>query len=219
MLQAVAFDLDGTLYPYTSVILRAIPYFLSHLRLTVQFSKVRKRLRKERPISDFYVRQSEMLADFMGISAGESSKIIQTLIYGSWGDVLRGVKPFPAVKETLLDLKNRNLKLGVLSDFPVVDKLRILGLEGMWDYTNSSESVGYLKPNPEPFYHLAASLDIEPELIMFIGDDYTLDIEGASRIGMKTAHFSRRPAAASKADITFSDYTRLINHLEMANLL
>jgi putative hydrolase of the HAD superfamily len=218
-LQPVAFDLDGTLYPNSKLFLRAVPYFLTNLRLTINFGKVREEIRNMRPIDDFYVLQSELLAEKMGITVARASHLIISVVYGAWKDVMRGISPFPGVKEMLAELKRRKIKLAVLSDFPVDEKLKILGLEGYWDYANSSEKVGYLKPNPEPFYHVANSLEIDPELIMFVGNSFEWDIRGAMQIGMKTAHFSRKAPRGSQADITFSDFRGLIDRLKDSNFL
>ena len=112
--------------------------------------------------------------------------------------------------ETLLkELKKRGLKLAVLSDFPVGKKLEYFKLANLFDYALSSESTGYLKPNPEPFKALASTIGFPPAEILFIGNNLRYDIAGASGTGMKTAYIGMKRDEKICADIKFLWYKEL----------
>ncbi len=95
----------------------------------------------------------------------------------------------------LAELKNE-LKLGVCSNFShAPTALRVLtdaGLRPHLDAVTISETVGIRKPRPEIFEALLAELDVAPEEVVHVGDDLRSDVDGASRLGMRTAWIRRR---------------------------
>jgi putative hydrolase of the HAD superfamily len=113
------------------------------------------------------------------------------------------------VEETLASLRAEGLRLGALSDFPLANKLPYLGLREKFECVACSEDSGYLKPNPEPFLRMAECLSVQPEHLLYVGNNYAYDIVGAHAAGMRTAHLSRRPVRNTVADLTFSDYRSL----------
>ena len=206
---AVAFDIDGTLYPNSRMYLNSALFSVSRVRFLYHFRNVRKLIREVRPLDDFRVVQAKLLADRMGVSEERARNRIERAIYCRWQRVFRSIRPYPYLSDLILRLKASGYALGVMSDFPVGDKLAHLKLPQVWDCVMSSEDTGYLKPNPEPFLALASAMNTLPERVLYVGNNYKYDIIGASRVGMKTAHLAREPAAESAADITFDDYRTL----------
>jgi putative hydrolase of the HAD superfamily len=207
--RAVAFDVDGTLYPNTFMYAASIPFFLSRMRLIMHFRVVRRALRQVRPVEDLYDMQSRMLAESMGVSADDATDIINRRIYRDWEPVLNVVPAFPRVRRSVERLREAGVRVGVLSDFPIGNKLGRLGLEGLWDVRVEAESVGYLKPNPEPFRALLDALGTAPDETLYVGNNYAYDVEGANKLGIRTAHLSVTPRAGSQADVTFYNYRKL----------
>ncbi|MEW5817014.1 MAG: HAD family hydrolase [Spirochaetota bacterium] len=210
-IKAVAFDIDGTLYPNYQLYFRSIPLFISNPRLALHFSKVRKRIRTIRPITDFRKLQAELLSEAMNISYSRSFRLIEENIYTRWESTFHGIKVYPQIRTLLKELKEEGLKLGVLSDFPVARKLEYLKLNEGWDCTICSEETGYLKPNPEPFMRLSEDLDTSPGEILYVGNHYEYDVVGALRAGLKAAHIGKKQNSGSKADLTFSSIDELRN--------
>lgn len=208
-IQAVAFDLDGTLYPNYQMYLQSVPFFFAHPRLVRQFGRVRHRIRRIRPIPDFRRLQAELLASSLHLTAEEAFGLIERTIYGRWETTFRRIRPYPGARETLRIFRSEGLKTAVISDFPVDRKLRYLGLEDLVDCAFSSEEIGYLKPNPEPFRAVAECLALPTERILYVGNHYKYDILGAKEVGMRSAHLSRRKTVDSRADLTFSTYGEL----------
>jgi putative hydrolase of the HAD superfamily len=171
-IRAVAFDIDGTLYPNIMMYLRSVLFSLGTLRFLYHYGQVRKKIRTVRPIDDFRATQARMLAEALGIPEERAARMIHDRIYTRWQRIFRGMRPFPHLAEFLGKLREWNVKIGVLSDFPVGDKLEYLGLGIDWDCVISAEDTGYLKPNPEPFTRLAECFGVEPAEILFIGNNY-----------------------------------------------
>ena len=206
---AVAFDIDGTLYPNRQMYFYSVLFSLSRLRFLKHYRKVRKTIRQTRPIEDFRLTQARLLSESMHISLEHACRRIDNDIYQKWQKTFKNVRTHPHLIETLKKLHRDGYKLGVMSDFPIGGKLEYLGLPGVWDCAISSEDTGYLKPNPEPFYAVSSHLGLPPDRILYVGNNYDYDIIGAHRVGMKTAHLAREPAENSVADLTFRDYREL----------
>ena len=208
-IRAVAFDVDGTLYPNAAMYLRSAPFVLLRLRLMRAFAGVRRDIRKRRPIDDLRTLEAQMLAERLGVSEEEARQRIDNEIYGLWEQVLDGVSPYPYVKECIQKIKEAGLAVAVTSDFPVGRKLARLGLDGMFDCQMWTEEAGYLKPHPESFLMIAECLSLPPEEILYVGNSYEYDVVGAKRAGLYAAHRVRRPVAGTIADFSFSDYREL----------
>lgn len=212
-IDAVAFDIDGTLYPNSRMYLNSVLFSLPRLRFLYYFRQVRMRIRSVRPLDSFREAQAQILADLMGISYDRARNRIEQAIYTRWQRIFRHIRPFPFLSDFLLRLQSQGFPIGVMSDFPVGDKLAHLNLPQVWDCVISSEDTGYLKPNPEPFLALASSLGTVPERVLYVGNSYEYDIIGAFNVGMKTAHLSREIKGDSIADIVFDDYRTLERQL------
>ena len=213
-LKAVAFDIDGTLYSNIYMQLHSLPFALRHLRLLSAFRRVRQQLRRIRPIENFHRVQAELFAREIGETPSNAAQIIETVFYRRWERVLERVPLYPGVRETVEAFRNAGLKLAVASDFPVQRKLAILGIEGMWQCELSTEEIGYLKPNPEPFYALLHCLALEPAEVLYVGNSYHYDVAGAKAVGMPAAHLVRRPPPHSIADFSFRHFAQLRRWVE-----
>ncbi|MCL2190929.1 MAG: HAD family hydrolase [Treponema sp.] len=209
---AVAFDLDGTLYPNRRLYVKLVPFVARHWRLLLAFSKARDIIRQEQEKSpelarpDFYDHQAGLTAKILNAPADAIKNQIETLMYRGWEPLFSSVRLFPRVRETLAELRAAGLKLGLLSDFPPEKKLENLGLAGLWDTVLCSERTGALKPSALSFVEMADSLGCPPERILYVGNSRRYDVAGAQGAGMKAALLSRR---ASGADLTFQDYRQL----------
>lgn len=208
-LRAVAFDLDGTLYPYRHLAIRAAAFAARNIRLARRFGHVREVVRTVRPIGNFRRVQAELFAEATGMSLADSGAWIERRIYVDWVRSFRSISPYPGIRELLEDLGRMGLARAVLSDFPVAEKLGYLGLSDCFAVALCSEDSGYLKPSPEPFALLCGRLGLSPQEILFVGDSYDYDIIGAHAYGLHTAHLSGRRDAKSVADLLFTSYRSL----------
>ncbi|MDR0540250.1 MAG: HAD family hydrolase [Spirochaetaceae bacterium] len=218
VLDAVAFDIDGTLYPNYRFYLRLCPFVLRHGRLLAAFGQARKLIRKQNGSSpdtgavDFYALQSSVMARILGKKPEETRLMTQKLIYEYWEGLFKKVKLFPGVLETVRALRAAGIKTAVLSDFPLGRKLENLTINGLWDVELCSEELGMLKPGSVSFLELQRRLDVPAERILFVGNSLVCDIAGAKRCGMKTALISARPRRfppAAAPDFVFKAYRQL----------
>jgi len=222
-LEAVAFDIDGTIYPEWKFHLLLIPFILKNLHFMKSFGKVRRDIRQKQKkndaiLSDFFDEQACMLSLYIGKDKEETKKELQDKIYDGWKSVFSKIKPYRHVLEVVAQLKKRGFKTALLSDFLVEQKNDVWGILPLCDVALSSEQVGALKPSPYPFLALANALKIQPSRILYVGNNLEYDVKGASAIGMRTAMIDKSPFSFlhqhdNTADIVFSDYRQLLSKI------
>jgi putative hydrolase of the HAD superfamily len=213
---AVAFDLDGTLYPNYRLNLRLIPFILKEQRLLRAFRKARIQLRKSGGKIDgsFYEAQAKIMGEILGEDAEKVLEKAEKLIYRGWEDHFKKIRLFPHVEETLDALRKNGITLGLLSDFPPETKLKNLKIFEYWDAVACSEQSGYLKPDTAAFLEMAKRLGKTPEQILYVGNSVSYDVAGAHKAGMKAALVRAVPfLSGRRADFIFSDYRQLRDYV------
>ena len=190
---AVAFDLDGTLYPNFELYSRLVPFLMKEQRLLRAMDKARRQLRKSGAYEDdFYDTQGRIMGEILGEPVKDVMERTERLIYRGWEPLFKKIKLFPHVKETLEAFRNNGIILGLLSDFPPEIKLKNLNIDAYWDVIVCSEKTGKLKPHPASFIDLAGGMGVKPENILYVGNSISYDVEGAQNAGMKTALIQSR---------------------------
>ncbi|HZK20306.1 MAG TPA: HAD family hydrolase, partial [Treponemataceae bacterium] len=64
-IKAVAFDIDGTLYPAYALNILVIPHFLVNMRFFILFNKVRNDLRKHAQLQNLLEFQAQLLSKLL----------------------------------------------------------------------------------------------------------------------------------------------------------
>jgi putative hydrolase of the HAD superfamily len=214
---AVAFDLDGTLYPAASLYLSAFPSMLARARRLEAFNLARRRLRAlgaasaSRGPADgeaFRRLEAEIVAKRLRIEAADARAMIERDFYRGVEELFSRVRPFRGLEAALDALKAAGLRLALLSDLPPLRKLELLGLGGRFEVSLCSEDSGALKPAGRPFAMLASALSLPPGRILYVGNSPRIDAAGAKASGMSAAIVSRRRVPG--ADLSFYDWRRLV---------
>ncbi len=103
-----------------------------------------------------------------------------------------GVEPDPSAQRTLIDLKENGYKLALATNslFPevaVVERLRWAGLDReIFDFLATYEVMHFCKPDPSFFLEVADKLGVKPENCLMVGNEVELDLIPAAQVGMKT---------------------------------
>lgn len=100
------------------------------------------------------------------------------------------------IKQLLIFLRKKGLKLGVLSNeraFALDLALSYYGIIDLFDLVLSSEKVKAEKPDVMVFHYALEDLNSRPETSMYVGDDPMRDILPAKKIGMKTVLYVPPP--------------------------
>ena len=116
------------------------------------------------------------------------------------------------IVDTIRQLKESGLKIGLISNADVCDRL-------YWDqspvYPYFDDSifscdVTMLKPDPEIFLLSLSRLGVKPSETLFVGDGGSRELKGAKAIGMGTVcteYLIRHPAKERKTILKSADYT------------
>jgi len=108
-------------------------------------------------------------------------------VHSMWFDYV-DCAPFPEVKEVLSELKQRGLKIGLISN-GYEEEIHIIlekaNLENAaFDIIIGVDTIKKVKPNPDIFRYAISKLDVKPEETVFVGDNVEADYKGAENAGI-----------------------------------
>ena len=99
-------------------------------------------------------------------------------------------KPYNGSEKTIKALKKKGYKLGVISDAPSLKawiRLTEIGLADYFDVVVAYDDTKTTKPSKKPFLLALKKLKLNPENVLYVGDNPSRDIKGAKQLGMRTA--------------------------------
>ncbi|MGE4454222.1 MAG: HAD family hydrolase [Sphaerochaeta sp.] len=193
-IKVLALDIDGTLYPKRMLNARMLRSMVPSLFLARAFNWARKEYRRVQDLhptnpatrDGLLNRQAELVASRMPGKRTHQQirQAIDTQFYAAWGRSFSSIKAFPGMQETLSEIHGRGVKIAVFSDFPLADKLKTLGIASLVDIAYSAEESGFLKPSEHAFSFLLDHIQEESKHILYMGDSYSKDCQGAKQVGM-----------------------------------
>lgn len=196
-IRVLCLDIDGTLYPKRMLNSRMLRSSFPSLRLAMAFNWARaeyRRVQDEEPTlkpsrEGLLDLQARLVAGRLGRPMTEQSlqkirSAIDKQFYQAWERSFRSIKAYDGMQEALVRVKQHGFFIAVFSDFPLAKKLETLGIIDLVDMAYSSEESGYLKPSGNAFSFLVEHLAVQPAQVLFIGDSYSKDCQGAKRAGM-----------------------------------
>ena len=141
-------------------------------------------------------------------------------LFGYFADPINW-EVFPEASDTLQRLKDRGLKLGVISnfDYRLYRILDGLDLTRYFDSVSISSEVGYAKPRREIFDAALACLDATAGDAIHIGDSEHLDFAAAESAGIAAVLVDRdRPETAPAIAARGARISSLAQVLEVARV-
>lgn len=188
MIKAVLFDLDGTLLNRDLSVQKFINK--QYERLNGALGHIAKNLYTNR---------------FLELDCGGyvwKDKVYQQLVEDyniselTWGELLddylhqfkNSCVPFSNLIWTLEELKNNNLRLGIITNGKgkfQMDNIKALGIQSYFKTILISEWEEMKKPDPQLFKKASDELNVLPAECVFVGDHPEKDVKAAQRVGMK----------------------------------
>ncbi|MEQ5791406.1 HAD family hydrolase [Muricauda sp. NFXS6] len=172
---ALVFDLDDTLYneiDFLKSAYREISATLDPLKKDMLFVKM----------FSLY-RSGENAFEYLVKNYGADS--IQIL--NQYRNHVPLIQPFPGVQELFLQIKEKNGKIGVVTDgreSTQINKLKALGLFGQIDHLVISETVGQEKPSLKNFKVVENYLRVKD--YYYFGDNFKKDFIAPLKLGWQT---------------------------------
>ncbi len=162
-----------------------------------------------------YARVCQQAVQGLGIelTREQAARLLEaTYISGVEG----GKAAYPDARETLIELRRRGFRLGIVTNRAFGGErfradLREAGLDIGWDAEAVSVEVGYLKPHPALFEAALEQLGAAAAEVLMVGNSLAEDIAGAQTLGMPAAwRTSPRDAEGVEPDYTFCEVAELL---------
>lgn len=130
----------------------------------------------------------------------------------------RNIRLYEDTASTLKTLKERGIKVGILTDVPYgMDKKLVLAdIEKFKEYVDivlTSVEVGYRKPNKQGFIQLSKELAVDSNEMIYVGDEEK-DIIGANGLGICSILINR-----TDNDIQYGQYRTIKKLSELLDIL
>jgi phosphoglycolate phosphatase/putative hydrolase of the HAD superfamily len=209
------FDVDGTLYDARRLKSRMLvelllfcladPRRVPQLRILQVYRREREKL-ADQEASDIVDLQYRRPADRLGISSQQVESVVTQWIHQRPLRHLEAVR-IVGVRRFFNLLRTSGRSLAVLSDYPALEKLGVLGLAADRIVVATDSAVNRLKPHPAGLQAAISRLDVDPADCLLIGDRDARDGEVARRCGVP---YLLRVARVEDPDREFADYLQLL---------
>lgn len=178
MIKAIVFDIDGTLLDTTEFIFQSFEHTFKHHNLPL-LTRPEIHNHMGHALPDMYV---SIAPDYMDHAA-----LVET--HRSFQEKnLHLSTPFLHTLETLLELKNRGIKMSAVtnrSKRTSLSTLKNAGLDHLFEMIVSAEDVTTAKPHPEGLLRVLKHMGVDPYESLMVGDTLA-DVEAGKAAGVKT---------------------------------
>ncbi len=203
-IRAVLFDLDGTLRENRPSSTSTFLDYAIQLGLEDDFNRRRiatrwthyywaQSIELEEDLNsypdkeEFWINYSRLHLIAFGCPPGRAADLASR-IHDYMRDSYQPQDWVPAdVPETLAALRDAGFRLAVLSNRtnPCHTYLDDLGLLSYLEFALVAGEVDYWKPNPGIFQHALQKLNLGPDQVIYVGDNYYADVIGSRSAGMR----------------------------------
>lgn len=226
--KAVLFDLDETLIDAQAglkathhAVARRLCQYLARSGAKVSEESIRAKLRAlddRMNVATKYNRDAWWPVLLGEIDAEQkiSRSLVKELTRLYWATYAGASEPYPDAEPTLVYLKGKGYKLGLVTDTDGSKgwkkrRIKRFRFTGFFDtIVIGGENTPHTKPDPESFLLAASNLGLRASECVFVGDKPFTDIKGAKAAGMRTILLKRRDwGIGERADFIISSLAEL----------
>lgn len=182
-LEAVIFDVDGTLYNQKMLRLRMFLSLLKTLCFHVNtwpIIKVLRSFRRYRESTAFIDAEASLESQYNWVAEATQLNIaLVRAVVEEWmfAKPLKHLTAcqYPGVHIFFQKLKERRIMIGIFSDYPAKQKLTAMALEADFYVCSTDQDVRRLKPDPKGLLKCCKEMRVDPMKTLYIGDRDDLD--------------------------------------------
>ncbi|WP_121371863.1 HAD family hydrolase [Frondihabitans australicus] len=225
---AVVFDLDGTLFDYRASALAGLTSWLASIGvgLTPELEAAWFELEERTHVlwRDGVVSWAEQrrirLREFLpriGLTPAERDDDLDAYFEHGYLRAYRySWRGFDDVDACLDALTAAGFPLGILtngSEELQRGKLDRLGVLDLFHSVLTAEGLGVAKPRAAAFHRSCAAFDLPPSSVLYVGDDYAVDIEAGRAAGLQTLYLDRSGSSHHGGITTLQELPSLVEPL------
>jgi 2-phosphoglycolate phosphatase len=184
---AVLFDLDGTLIDSIGIYYKIVDIVFEKLKLP---PVPREKFVEAAKDGDF--DWDCVLPDHMKNRKEELTKAAMEIIYDIYPEMFgNDLKLIPGAESILREISSDGMKIGIVTSTPKegmsykLQTLKKAGLEKLIEVVITADDVQNKKPAGDPLIECSKRLGIAPEKSVYVGDS-RIDIKAGKAAGMKT---------------------------------
>ncbi|MBP9815803.1 HAD family hydrolase [Candidatus Woesebacteria bacterium] len=181
MIQAVLFDVDGTLVNSLDNFLNAYKKVLKYYGFSFSDRKV---------VNLCFGRKEEVICSDLGIP--NKVEEFRAMYFDEVKKAMPKLNLFSDTLETITDLKNKKIKLAIITfavGWYLEEIFRIFNIKKDFSVALSTDDVINPKPHPEAVYKVCSELRIDPNAALVVGDSKG-DILMGKSAGSKTVLYT-----------------------------
>lgn len=221
-LAAVIFDVDGTLY-HQRPLRRAMAVRLltalarrpvtgaRTLRVLRAYRRAQETLRTS-SVVDVAAAQIRVASEQTGVHGDIVAGYVRRWMEEEPLSVLPGCV-YPGTVDLLRACRANGLRLAALSDYPADEKLRVMGMAGLFDVVLCAQApdVNAFKPNPKGLLVALDRLGVTAGECVYVGDRVDVDAAAAEAAGMRCVILTQREIAPAPGSfVPVSDFRQLL---------
>ena len=206
-IKGVIFDLDDTLYSEKQYVRSGYKKIAEYLGKKDACDKLWGYFEAGKPAIDAYLEE-----------IGETDKKVECL--NIYRNQMPEITLYDGVKEKIQELKNKGIKIGIITDGRPEgqrNKLKALGLDELIDdiiVTDELGGIQFRKPNDISFRIMQNRWRIPFEQIVYVGDNPNKDFQAPKQLGMRWKYFANEDGLYS----TGIEYESMITNLSQIKL-
>ena len=196
MIKGIIFDLYGTLINANHLFLPIAEIISEEISITADKLEVKIRDTYNKYFKDYHMKPFKPEREYYKLLFKELKTTLNLKYSEDWYiekmfNTFIDLKPYDDV-DYLYSLKDNGLLIGILSnadnDFviPALNKKPF-----PYDYLFTSYSLHLYKPDPKIFEYALNEMNLNKEDVIFVGDNYNVDILGGNNFGIKSILIKR----------------------------
>lgn len=226
----VVFDIAGTTVKDDNNVSEAFQSALAKHEIHIELEKINPFMGYEKKLAI-----NDILKTRSSLDQTEITTTLIDLIYTEFVQLMlryyeraEGISALPDVEETLLELQNRGIKVGINTGFPqIIAEAIVKRLQwrekGLINYLIGSDQVEFGRPHPLMIQHIMRVLNIhDPNEVVKVGDTEVDIREGREAkckyvIGVTTGTFTRKELEKYKPTHIIDNVSEILSILANEN--